>query len=331
MSAASALQKKYSASLSSDSGADSVTTDSSGYYSFESLTAGAYNLQGDYGNGALVVLITGVSYHSAGAVKQVKTDTLRAPGQISGITNTNTADNGGVLCYIPGTSYLSITDDTGGFILSSIPQGNYTITFRKDGLKTITDTAIEVRSGERTKLPIISFEADPAYAPPAPIGLTVFYDTLHGCAVLKWNPVIVSDLAGYAVYRNDPSSPTPVQISKALVTDTSYIDTVFQNLMDTSNLTYSYRVKAQDRDANLSTVFSKAVTIATPSPTKVRTFFSWKFLKTIADSASVNDTVSIIVVYRNATRRNKRLSWYIDRKDSIHSYFDDSSLVGTDT
>jgi formylglycine-generating enzyme required for sulfatase activity len=312
-------------------GTDSVTTDSSGYYSFKSLTAGTYNLQGDYSNGALVILITDITYDSAGAVKEVKTDTLRAPGQIAGSVNTHTDDDGGVLCYIPGTSYLAMTDDSGGFVLSHIPQGNYRVTYRKDGLMTVGDTNIEVRSGEKTLLPEKDMEADPSYPPPAPSGLSVTYDTLHGCALLTWNPVIVSDLAGYVIYGNDPLVINPQQLNTLLCTDTFYIDTVFHDLMDTANLTFTYRVKAQDNDANLSTVYSKPVTITTPSPTKVRTSFSWEFLNTLADTASVNDTVSIIVTYRNETRKIAEISWYINSRDSLFSTVDDSSLTGSDT
>jgi uncharacterized protein (TIGR02145 family) len=325
------MQNSNSAHIISATGGDSVTTDSSGYYTFESLVAGTYNLQGNYSDGKLVVLITNIIYDSAGAIKEVKTDTLRAPGQISGNVNTNTEDNGGVLCYVPGTSYLSMTDDTGGFSLLNIPQGNYKVTYRKEGLKTVSDTGIEVRSGERTKLPVKNMEADPAYPPPAPADLSVTYDTLHGCAVLKWKPVIVSDLAGYVIYRNDTSLTTPLQISKSLVVDTMYIDTVYHNLMDTIDQAFLYRNKAQDKDANLSTVYSKPFTIRTPSPTKVRTFFSWKYINTIADSASVSDTVSIIVAYHNATRKNIKLSWYINDKDSLFTTVNDSSLIGSDT
>lgn len=325
------LQKVSKGVLRSASQSDSVFTDSSGYYSFESLVAGSYNLQGDYSDGKLVVFITGVIYESAGAIMEVQSDTLLAPGQISGIVNTNTGDNSGVLCYIPGTSYLSMTDDTGGFVLSNLPKGTYRITYRKDGLKITSDTGVGIHSGKMTKLQLKNMEADPAYPPPAPLGLTVVYDTLHGCAIIQWKPVIVSDLAGYIIYRNGTGSTTPQQISKFLVKDTSYIDTVFSNVMDTNNLVFTYQIKAQDKEANLSTVYSKPFIISTPSPTKVRTFFAWKYLNTNADSASINDTVSIIVSYCNETRKNTILTWYIGTKDSVCKLVNETSFIGNDT
>jgi hypothetical protein len=136
------------AALSSDT--DSVFTDENGYYFFESLDAGTYNIQGNYDNGSLAVLITGITYDSTGAIQEIKTDTLRVPGRIAGKVNTATDDDGGVLCYIPGTSFLAVTDDSGAFIIANVPRGNYTIAYRKEQLKTVSDTEIEVRSGEQT-------------------------------------------------------------------------------------------------------------------------------------------------------------------------------------
>lgn len=41
-----------------------------------------------------------------------------------------------------------------------------------------------------------------------------------------------------------------------------------------------------DNDANVSTVYSKAFTLNAPSPTKVRTFITWKFLNTLGTSVT---------------------------------------------
>ena len=311
---------------------DSVSTDDSGYYSFESLEAGTYNIEGDYNNGDLVVFITGIEYDSTGKVQEVATDTLRAPGQISGRVNTGTDDDGGVLCYIPGTSFLAVTDDSGSFTLSDIPEGIYTITYRKDKLKTVSDTGIEVLSGEETQVTIRDMEADPEYPPPVPGGLSVSYDTLHGCAILTWNPVAVEDLAGYAVFRNDTSAATPRSLGDELVKDTFYIDTIFKTLNDTISRTLAYRIKAQDEEANLSTVYSKAV-IINASPLKtVRTFINFHMLNTLGDdTASINDTVTIIASYGNATRKNVKLQWFDGENDSLLRETELDDYSGDDT
>ena len=167
--------------------------------------------------------------------------------------------------------------------------------------------------------------------PPAPEELTVAYDTLHGCAILKWDPVLVSDLAGYVVYRSDTSSMAPQSINKSLVTDTFYIDTIFSDLMDSSNFKLFYRIKAKNKNDALSIDYSKEIAINALSPKKVRTFFSWKFLNTKADSASINDTVSIVVSCQNAARKNVKLRWYVNDRDSIKKTTIDSSSIETDT
>ena len=314
------------------SDADSASTDDSGYYSFESLDAGTYNLQGDYENGKLVVIITGIEYDGSGQTLEVETDTLRAPGKISGRVNTGTEDDGGVVCYIPGTSFLAMTDDSGGFTLSNIPEGEYTITYRKEGLTTVSDDGVAVRSGEETDVPARDMEADPRDPPPAPGGLTVTFDTLYGCAVLTWNPVMVADLAGYHIYRNDTASTDPERITGQLVKDTIYFDTVFTDLNDTIDRVLAYRIKAQDENANLSTVYSKAVTVDAPPLKTVRTFIRLNMRNTIGDdTASINDTVTVIAAYRNETRKNVRLRWYDGDNDSLLRDIHVDDYSGTDT
>ena len=311
---------------------DSVSTDDSGYYSFVSLDAGTYNLQSNYDNGSLVALIKGIEYDSTGKVQQVATDTLREPGSIMGIVNTGTNDDGGVVCYVPGTSYLAMTDDSGVFILSDIPEGEYTITYRKEELKTVSDSGIKVHSGKKTQLVVRYLEADPGIPPPVPGGLTAVYDTVHGCVVLTWDPVKVEDIAGYHIYRNDTSSTDPERISDNIVTDTIFTDTVFTDTMNESDRVLAYRIKAQDEDANLSTLYSKAVVVDAPSPTMVRTFISFHMLNTQGDdTASINDTVTIIASYRNEMRENVLLQWFEGDDDSPLQETDISGFSGSDT
>jgi alpha-tubulin suppressor-like RCC1 family protein len=314
--------------LSSDT--DSVATDDSGYYSFTSLEAGTYNLQGDYDNGSLVVLITDIEYDSAGAIQEVATDTMRAPGKIAGTVTTTIGDNSGVLCYIPGTSFFAMSDDTGGFVLANIPPGSYTVTYRKEQMKTTSDKDIEVRSEEKTVLSTRNMEADPGYPPPAPVNLSASYDTLHGCVRLSWKPVEVADLAGYAVYRSDTASSFPSRINDKLTTDTVYYDTVFSDAGDTTDRQLIYRLKAQDEEANVSTVYSKAVVIEAPLPAAVRTFISLKVLNTVDDTVGIGDTVEIAASYRNDNRRNVKLEWSV-AGDSLVRTVDDTVFSGSDT
>jgi formylglycine-generating enzyme required for sulfatase activity len=312
---------------------DQVTTDDFGYYWFESLKPGVYNLEGRQGGDNLSVFIPNITYDGDGAVKKVETDTLRPSGRISGAVATHSWENAGVECFLPGTWHVAFSDDTGGFVLQDIPQGNFTISYNKKGFFPSFDSVIILSSGENKKLPIINMEADPASPPPAPAGLSVSYDTLKGCALLTWNSVLVSDLAGYTIVFWDSGCRRVDSLSgtRGLVRDTFFVDTLFPNLFDTNDWMTCYQVKARDLGGNASSRLPDPVAVYAPSPTRVRTFFSWKFPSAPSDSISIGDTVSIIVSYKNATRRNARLSWFFGNKSSAIRTTIDSSLCGSDT
>jgi len=168
-------------------------------------------------------------------------------------------------------------------------------------------------------------ETDPAGPPPVPEGLTVTYDTLRGCAVLTWNPVAVEDLAGYVVYRNDTTSSEPLRINMRLLKDTVYIDTIFQDVMDTTDRAFAYRIKAQDINANQSIVYSNAGVVNACSPMNVRTVISMKLINTH------DDTVAIITSYHNKTRKNVNLKWFTGNDNTIVKTLENTTLDGEDT
>lgn len=291
---------------------DSVVTDSLGRYVFDSLAAGEYNLQGSYEGGSLVVLIPKVRFAGGDALVEVPTDTLRPPGKITGRVLLQDEDNGGVLCYVPGTSYLAVTDDSGDFVLTSIPQGTYALAYRKEGWKPAKDSLIAVESGKNTQLPIRKMEADPAFPPPSPRDLRITYDTVTGIAALRWSPVAVSDLAGYVVFRNPGTGTVPERISPELLADSAFSDSLFRNRFDRTASDWVYRVKAQDQDANLSLSYSKAVSLTAPSPTRVRTTVEWTVRGITGDSGTVGDSITLIADFRNPTRKVAKVSWYVD-------------------
>jgi alpha-tubulin suppressor-like RCC1 family protein len=58
------------------------------------------------------------------------------------------------------------------------------------------------------------------------------------------------------------------------------------------------------------------------------TGIAWKFLNAIGDSTRVGDTVSVIASFTNANRKNDRLQWFIEKKDSlVKTVFDSSHFV----
>ncbi len=157
-----------------------------------------------------------------------------------------------------------------------------------------------------------SFKISFSLTPDPPINLTAIYDTLSGIVQLRWQRVKISDIDGYVIYRNDTSSSNPIVISEQLIKDTTFSDTVFHDLFDNNNFVYIYRVKTQDKSANLSTIFSEPVKVQIPSPTLVRTRINITCIPSIDNTASINDTVLIIANYANNEKNNKLIQWFTD-------------------
>lgn len=311
--------------------ADTVLTDSAGLFVFANLAKGTYNIQGDYGDGKLAVLIKDVKYGGDGILMELRSDTLRVPGKISGSLIFGEGNRGGISCSIPGTTYLALSDDSGSCTLSGIPPGSYTVAYSKDGFKTSLDTGVAVKSGSIDKLNAHEMEADPAYPPPPPSALMVAYDTLTGKATLRWHKVKVDDLAGYVIYRDLPSATVPTRLGSTLVKDSVYVDALYTAVLDPSDKEYTYRLKSQDATAVLSSEFSKPVTVKAASPTKVRTTFAWKTSGAKGDSASIGDSVTVSASWSNPSRKIVKLAFYFDAKTSPAKVKKDSALMGSDS
>jgi hypothetical protein len=244
---------------------DSTLTDTAGKYVFKKLSSATYNLEGNYmGAGeTLYALIIGIKFDS---VYDEGTDTLKAPGRITGNVVFDSKDKGKVFCYIPGSSYIAITDSAGNYEISNVPPGRYTIGFWLDGYVAVSVRDIEVKSAAVTTVPSVQLTVDPSLNPPTPKGLKAEYDAITGIVILSWDSVKVSDLAGYVVYRKDTVSSVPVRISgNRLVPGPEFRDTLFSSTTDTASLAFVYQVKAQDENNNESDHFSdQAIVVAAP-------------------------------------------------------------------
>src|SRR3990172_4845603 len=73
-------------------------------------------------------------------------------GSISGkVTLQNEADNTGIMVYIPGTSFMALTDASGKFTISDVPEGTYLILrAEKDGYNYSSLSNITVQSSKTT-------------------------------------------------------------------------------------------------------------------------------------------------------------------------------------
>jgi hypothetical protein len=106
---------------------DSTRTDHNGYYRFDSLDQGIYSIEAKMIDGTDTLTMRHPSVVFV-ATKDLGYDTLRLPGWIKGkvvVPGGESAKN--ITCYIPGTSYIAITNDTGGFRITGIPAGTYSL------------------------------------------------------------------------------------------------------------------------------------------------------------------------------------------------------------
>jgi hypothetical protein len=248
---------KFSAGERAAADSDSVATDAKGKYAFPELDAGKYDLFGSAQSRGLVVLIPEVVVKRAGLKQDLGVDTLRAPGRIQGRMISGTQGVGGVLCYIPGTSFLAVSDDSGKFVISNVPQGIYQVGYSLSGFQIPKDTGIVVLSGRTRVLAPKKVEYDPALAPPAPKGLKAVVDTATGAIRLTWQPVPVSDIAGYIIYRGGPGQWALPEFGHAG-------EAWFEDWPDVpagQMRTFSYRVRAIDSGQNLSPVLSDAAIV----------------------------------------------------------------------
>jgi hypothetical protein len=310
--------------------ADSALTDDEGRYGFDSLGGGRYNVAGDYQAGALVMLHPDVAVNDTGTV-DVGTDTLRAPGSVSGRLLQGLQGKGGVLCYVPGTSYLAVSDDSGRFTLG-LPQGVYTLDYSTAGFIVTPDSGVAVLSGRRTRLSDKHIAYDPALPPPAPQGLKAVYDTLNERVILTWNEVPVSDLQGYVVYRDDSTSLQPVIVPNGFTTATRFVDTAIGAVPSGTKRTLTYRIKSRDVETNVSAVFSPPVSIEAVSRKLVTTLGAISAPAAPDFNVSVGDSIDLILDFSNPTRRITRIVWHEgDSSADPVKVRDLSLLAGSDT
>lgn len=176
----------------------SAVTDGEGHYLFTEMAPGAYSLQGQDDAGGRVFLRLGVEYAGSGLAADLGSDTLREPGILQGRATTWYQDRSGIICAIPGTSYLALTDSAGDFTMGGVPQGEYALSCRLEGFSPAHSTKTAVLSGGVSRIDSIYLSPLPETPPPPPQGLRAEYDTARGVVTLHWHP---SRFRGFHRYR----------------------------------------------------------------------------------------------------------------------------------
>lgn len=294
-----------------------TTTKANGRYLFDSLPPGTYTAIGKSIDGKVVFI---EPFTRDTGKLDLGTDTVRTPGSIEGCVTYPLIDQSGkdVSVYIPGTSYQAHTSN-GAFTMSGIPKGTYTLKFDLQNFVIKSIPNIQVKSGVVTKFDsCTTLVVDPSQKPPTPQVLAIVQNEAQGTLTLNWHSVPVSDLAGYVVFRE--SSGTLIEIAQ--VTDTSFIDTVF-NSQDRNSKSFFYQIKAIDNENNKSDKNSAPLKIVAFPPWFYRCEFTWDVKNANGSDTITNaDSAVITVKYQNQKRLPIKFSWYADNyQNEISSHF----------
>jgi hypothetical protein len=280
-----------------------AVTNASGIYTFVKLPIGSYRCLAASSDSAFVGIFSFARPDTDSLY--LGTDTLYPPGKIAGVVIDAEATMNGTTVYLPGTSYLAMSDDTGRFTLGNVPPGTYRVYFLHAGNSLGKDSNVIVLSNQVTSLPPMRLAVDPAAPPPAPKNLRCTFDTTAGVVTLMWDPVYVSDLDGYSIHRITPPAPARFTPDQGQVFP-AYRDTLPLDPNDSTPVTVRYEIQTVDTLGNTSQL-SLPVDIAAPSAWFITTRFTW--IK-VPDTVTNADQFSLAVKYRNPTRSNTSLRWY---------------------
>jgi formylglycine-generating enzyme len=304
---------------------DSTFTDTNGNYAV-ALDTGTYNVLANSDSG---LAFQGSIRASGGSHVNPPACTLKTPGTLHGVVQLQPGDDSRtVFILFLGTHFYTTPDDAAGnFSTEPMAGGKYRVRI----LTTlpdyqVMDTSFNIKAGKDSVLAdTIRLKYTGILTPK---NLKVSFDTLHQTVDLSWDMPDTSLLSGYNVYRSikgqNFSLVTQTPLPK---TQTTYYDTGL-----TVGTVYEYRVvsrttagiesKMVDYDADTALVVSSSL---------VTTIFSWSSVNTIHDTASINDTVKVIVSYSNPTRKIDSIEWYVDTAQLPCRTKIDSSLSGRDT
>jgi photosystem II stability/assembly factor-like uncharacterized protein len=234
-----------------------VITDASGAYAFDSLAFDTYNMTAIYvpagTKDTLAASRLRIEVGGADRDVEVGVDTLRGPGAVSArvLFLSNPVEE--ALCFVPGTSYLALTDSGGRCLVSGIPPGSYRLSFRADGYLTArAPDSVAVATDDTVRLGDVSLRLDDRLAPPKPNGLRAVFDSSSRKVTLSWSRVPAGDLAGYALYRDSVAAVSFTRLAPdRLVQDTSFVDSL-PGLEPGADTALAYRIKSQDRSGEQS-------------------------------------------------------------------------------
>ncbi len=179
--AVSILGTSFSA-LTRDDGSFEIVGVPPGTYSLQLALAG-YVPQSVNG----VAVVAGQTTQLAAIALQAAPPPSSSTGSVAGraLLDGAQSGNGGIHVYVPGTSFVAFTDDSGAFVIDGAPPGTYAIDAEMSGYVTAEQSGVEVIAGQTIELGSLELQPEPAAT-----GSVTGVATLAGA----------SDFAGISVY-----------------------------------------------------------------------------------------------------------------------------------
>lgn len=288
---------------------DFTTSDGDGKYKFKNLPSGVYNLWAASIDTSLAAIRENIIFDSGST--SLGTDTMFAPGAISGYVFAGNTPKRLIRIDIPGTSYNATTDSTGKFIMSPVFPGTYDLHFEyKDNLKDIIyefDTSnITTKWDDTTYIDTVKMSVIADGVPASPDSLYCSYDTLNETAKLWWTKSKSPDILKYQIYLDDSSNI----ISKGLTTDTTIEIPLSSYVLDKDSAKIKFYVHSIDSSNNKSTIASHSIEIIAIPKSQVITTLEWEIFPEPLDTTVINTPTKLSIKFHNPTRSIDTLRWF---------------------
>ncbi len=311
-----------------DKAAAVYCTDYSGRYSIADLPDGEYRIRAE--KDTFVLFLDSVL--KAPTRTTLRDGTLECPSSLHGSVGVQSNHDPRTVTILAACSDkpFTVIDEEGTFTLTGLARGTYSLllTSTLPGYiateRTVTiaccshDTIHDALQLIYTGIPVVS-------------GVRVIQDTLSGAITVSWEKTSYKKIQDYMLYRDIGVNSKFSKEFFSATGDTFFIDSIYVPIiidpLDTAVRLLEYRIAIRNKLQEIGPV-TNAVEMPFAPKARAATFFTHHVRHALlgCDSASIGDTVELIMAARNMTRPLRTLVWYdLAKKDAI------ATLIARDT
>jgi alpha-tubulin suppressor-like RCC1 family protein len=283
----------------------SLITDECGCYSLAGIPSGLYCIWGQRDSLGFFqdsVLLTPT-------FTTLRDDTLGRECALTGIVVLEPMhDPRTVSIAVAGSGKRTTVADSGGnFSLQGLPRGTYSLLLSSclpdyipaEAAVTLPHAGCDTFRLAYSGIPVVS-------------GIRISQDSSTRLIRVSWNGTAYKKIKDYAVFRGSCGGDTGKPL--CFVNDTCIIDSSFRTIgpaSDTAAACLAYRVGVRNAARQIGPLYYQGLTRLLPS-SRLATTVTQRVVYPIDghDSASIGDTIAIVLSAVNPTRPLKRLAWF---------------------